>query len=101
MFNEHFNERAQVHQYNCSNLLLSPSCFFLQIRVANVLCKHIQITFATLIPCLGGISVAKVICIRMTQNQTRTKPMKGYEEGILHHVKLNYLVQLNSPQIIA
>ena len=46
MFIEHFNERAQIHRYNCSNLLL---------RVLAVV--FLADTFA---PCLG---VAKGICI--------------------------------------
>ena len=54
MFNEHFNERAQVHQYNCSNLLLRVSAFVFLVE-----------TFA---PRLGGTSVAKVIRIRMRQS---------------------------------
>ena len=53
MFIKHFNERAQVHQYNCLNLLL---------RVSAV---YPVDTFATR---LGGTCVAKVICIRMTQS---------------------------------
>ena len=54
MFNEHFNERAQVHRYNCSNLLLQVSAvgFFAG-------------SFATR---LVGTCVAKVICIRMRQS---------------------------------
>ena len=54
MFNEHLNERAQVHRYNCSNLLL---------RVSAVV--FLADTFATR---LCGTSVAKVIRIRMKQS---------------------------------
>jgi hypothetical protein len=54
MFNEHLNERAQVHRYNCSNLLLRFSAV---VFLAD--------TFAT---CLCGTCVAKVICIRMRQS---------------------------------
>ena len=49
----HFNERAQVHRYNYLNVLL---------RVSAV------VSFAdTFVTRLCGTSVAKVICIRMTQ----------------------------------
>ena len=54
MLIQHFNERAQVHPYNCSNLLLQVSAvvFFTG-------------SFATR---LGGTCVAKVICVRMRQS---------------------------------
>ena len=52
MINEHFNERAQVHRYNCLNLLLRVSAFVFLVD-----------TFATC-----GTSEAKVICIGMTQS---------------------------------
>ena len=52
MFNDHFNERAQVHRlYNCLNLLLRVSAFVFLVD-----------TFATY-----GTSEAKVIRIRMKQ----------------------------------
>ena len=54
MFNEHFNEQAQVHRYNCFNLLL---------RVSAVV--FLADTFATR---LRGASVTKVIRIRMKQS---------------------------------
>ena len=63
MFNEHFNERAQVHRYNCSNLLLQVSAvgfyagsFATRLGgtcVAKCICMmlcFIRITFATLVP---------------------------------------------------
>ena len=54
MLIQHFNERAQVHRYNCSNLLLQVSAvgFFAG-------------SFATR---LGGTCVAKMICIRMRRS---------------------------------
>ena len=54
MFNERFNEQAQVHRYNCLNLLL---------RVSAVV--FLADTFATR---LCSTSVAKVIRIRMKQS---------------------------------
>ena len=60
MFIEHFNEQAQVHRYNCFNLLL---------RVSAVV--FLADTFATR---LGGTTVAKVICIRRHRTSvSRTK----------------------------
>ena len=54
MFNDHFNERAQVHRlYNCLNLLLRVSAIF-----------YLVDSFATR---LYSTSVAKVIRIRMKQ----------------------------------
>ena len=54
MLIQHFNERAQVHRCNCSNLLLQGSAvgFFAG-------------SFATR---LGGTCVAKVICIHEAEH---------------------------------
>ena len=54
MLIQHFNERAQVHRFHCSNLLLQVSAvgFFAG-------------SFATR---LGGTCVAKVICIHIRQS---------------------------------
>ena len=54
MLIQHFNEQAQVHRYNCSNLLL-------QVSVVGFFAG----SFATR---LGGTCEAKVICVHMRQS---------------------------------